>query len=270
MALLGCSEDNESVAETPSEQPETEVPSDQPETEVPSDQPGAEFPFDLSKFEPVLTQCRLHSPSTSPAAVSRGNFRGYELPGRFYVGESGTTMVLATTDDGRDRSELRHNFSWLVTEQEITYSARMRFDKPVALGGERSRLHVLQIYTTGGTKGPMVLVTWAGSWGPDGEEDSLTAYVRGSTTHDLGPRPDGFFNLDVWVKQGVVRIYIDNELKVEDDVSAFAGSNAYFKTGAYHRGIEPAAVEFDSLSITVGPPTELMVDVSAHHTNSSL
>lgn len=235
--LLGCSEEGQVAAGTP------------------PDQPAAEFSFDLPKFQPVLAQSRLHSPGTSPATVSGGRFDGYELPGRFYVGESGATMVLATTGTGRDRSELRHNFSWLVTEQEITYSARMRFDKPVALGGERSRLHVLQIFTTGETRAPMVLVTWAGSRGPDGEEDSLTAYVRGSTTHDLGPRPDGFFNLDVWVNQGIVRISIDDELKVEDDVSAFAGSNAFFKTGAYHRGIEPAAVEFDSLSIEVGPPT---------------
>lgn len=243
MALLACSEDDQILAE------------------IPPDQPMAEVPFDLPKFQQVLTQSRLHSPSASSATVSRGRFGGYELPGRLYVGESGTTMVLATTNTGRDRSELRHNFSWLVTEQEITYSARVRVDKPVALGGERSRLHVLQIFTTGETRGPMVLVTWAGSWGPDGEEDSLTAYVRGSTTHDLGPRPDGFFNLDVWVNQGILRIYIDGDLKVEDDVSAYAGSNAFFKTGAYHRGIEPAAVEFDFLSIEAGPPTRPVTDL---------
>lgn len=163
-------------------------------------------------------------------------------------------MVLATTANDRDRSELRHNLSWPLTTQEINYSARLRFDKPVALGGKKSRLHILQIYTKGAVKGPMVLVSWSGSWGGDGDEDNLTVYVRDSTTHRIGVRPDGFFNLDVRVKNGIVKVFINNELKVEDDVSGFAGSHAYFKTGAYHKGIKPHAVEFESLSIKAGSP----------------
>lgn len=55
---------------------------------------------------------------------------------------------------------------------------------------------------------------------------------------------------DVSVREGTLRVHMNGELKVEDDVSKFAASNAYFKTGTYHRGIEPQAVEFESLSIT--------------------
>jgi hypothetical protein len=213
----------------------------------------AKVPFDLPKFQPVLSQCRLHSPSTSPATVSRGKFAGYELAGRFHLGDDGTTMVLATTNRGRDRSELRHNASWSVMGEEKRFSARLRFSKPVALEG-KSRLHVVQIYTTGETKGPMVLVTWKPSY--EGKEDHLWGYVRGRKTHDLGPRPDDFFNLDIRVKKGVLHIDMNHELKAEDDVSAFAASPAFFKTGAYHRGIEPQVVEFDSLSITTGTPKQ--------------
>ena len=205
-------------------------------------------PFDLEKFQPVLSECRLHSPRTSgKIAVKRGRFGGYELPARFHLGKDGTTMVLATTNRGRDRSELRHNSSWSLLGEEKRLSARLRFDKPVPLEG-KSRLHVVQIYITGQTKGPMVLVTWKPSY--QGKEDHIWGYVRDSTTHDLGPRPGGFFNLDVSVKGGTVRMYMNGELKVEDDVSKFESSNAYFKTGSYHRGIEPQAVEFESLSIT--------------------
>jgi hypothetical protein len=223
-----------------------------------------QVPFDLEKFQPVLSQCRLHSPSTSPATVSNGNFGGYELPGRFYLGEGGTTMVLATTDPTRDRerSELRHNAGWSFLGPEKRLTARLRFDKPVALGGQRSRLHLMQIYGTGTHKGPTVLVTWHGSWDDSGDVDVLRAYVKGSTTHELGPRPDGFFDLDVRIEEGVVRIFIDDELKVEDDVSnkSYAGGNFFFKTGSYNRGIaQPHAVEFDSLSISTGPPTPSLI-----------
>ena len=215
-------------------------------------QSGPAVPFDLEKFQPVLSECRLHSPRTSGnIAVKRGRFGGYELPARFYLGEDGKTMVLATTNRGRDRSELRHNSSWSLLGEEKRLSARLRFDKPVSLEG-RSRLHLMQVYGTGKAKGPTVLISWAGSWDADGSEDSLQAYVKGSQTHDLGLRPDGFFDLDISIKEGKVSIFMNDELKAEDDVSNkdYAGGKFYFKTGAYHRGIEPQAVVFESLSIT--------------------
>ncbi len=205
----------------------------------------ASVPFDLPQFKPVLSQCRLQSPSTSPATVSRGRFQGYSSPGRFYLGEGGTSMVLATTNSGRDRTELRHNASWSVMGEEKHLSARLRFDKPATVGG-KARLHIMQIFSTGETSGPMVLISWSG----DGNNDRIQAYVRGSKTHDLGRRPNGFFDLDVRVKEGVLRIYIDNQLKVEDDLSKFAASSVYFKTGVYQRGIKPHAVEYESLTIT--------------------
>jgi hypothetical protein len=218
-------------------------------------QSGPKVPFDLEKFQPVLSQCRLHTPSTSPATVSGGKFGGYQLPNRFYLGKGGKTMILRTTNHGRDRSELRHNAGWSFMDGEKRFSARLRFDKPVALGGVKSRLYLMQIYGTGANKGPTVLVSWAGSWEANGREDSLLAYVKGSKTHDLGPRPEGFFKLDVRIENGIIRIMIDGELKVEDDVSGqgYAGGNFFFKTGSYHRGIQAHAVEFESLSITTNP-----------------
>ena len=210
-------------------------------------------PFDLEKFQPVLSGSRLHSPRTkNPIAVRAGRFGGYELPGRFYLGESGTTMVIGTTNSGRDRSELRHNATWSMMGEEKRYSARLRFDKPAALQG-KSRLHLLQVYGQGEAKGPTVLVSWAGSWAADGDEDNLGVYVKGSQSYSLGPRPDGFFNLDVSIKEGVLRIYMNNELKIEDDLSkqSYANGNFFFKTGAYHRGIKPHKVEFEELTINL-------------------
>lgn len=213
----------------------------------------ANVPFDLPQFQPVLSESRLHSPRTSnPIAVRRGQFRGYELPGRFYLGEGGTTMVLGTlnvTPNGRERTELRHNVSWSVGAGEKHLSARLQFDKPTALEG-RSRLHLVQVYGVGDDKGPMVLVSWAGSREAGGREDNLTAYVRGGKSHNLGRRPEGFFDLDVKINDGKVRFYVNNQLKAEDDVSSLGSANAFFKVGNYSRGIaHPQTVEFERLTI---------------------
>ncbi|MCC5844312.1 MAG: polysaccharide lyase family 7 protein [Verrucomicrobia bacterium] len=219
----------------------------------------AEVPFDLPKFQPILSASRLHSPSTSPSTVSSGNFGGYELPGRFYLGGDGTTMVLATTVSDNDRSELRHNFTWPVTEQEVNYFARLRFDKPVAHQEdywERRRVNFVQIYVPGIDLGPVVLLSGRLRWGPTAEtikEDHLWMSVQGGGQYDLGPRPEGFFDVDVRVKDGEVRAYINDELKAVSNLLGFDGEVAYFKTGAYHRGIQPIAVEYELLSITAGP-----------------
>jgi hypothetical protein len=211
-------------------------------------------PFDLEKFQPVLSRCRLHSPRTSGnIAVKRGRFEGYELPGRFYLGEDGNTMVLGTTNPNskKERSELRHNSGWLVGEGEKRYSARLRFDKPVSLGKKKSNIHLLQVYGTGKNKGPKVLVSWAGSWHADGEKDKLSAWVKGAKSHDLGPRPDGFFDLDLLIRDGKILIAVNKEVKVEEDISHLADVKAYFKTGNYNRGIQrPNAIEFEELTIT--------------------
>jgi len=211
-------------------------------------------PFDLEKFQPVLSQSRLHSPRTGGnIAVRAGRFQNYELPGRFYLGEDGTTMVLGTTRSDRDRSELRHNATWPVTEGEVHYSARLRFDAPVpeGEGWKRRRLHFVQVYIPRIPLGPAVLINARPVH--DGKEDHLWVWVQGGETHDLGPRPDGFFNLDLRIKDGQVSVHINDELKAEDTLHKFKGEGrrAFFKTGAYHRGIEPHQVEFEELTITL-------------------
>ena len=118
----------------------------------------------------------------------------------------------------------------------------------------RSRLNFVQVYKPGQSLGPIVLVQWRGSWKADGEEDDLAVFVQGADDFIIGPRPDGFFDLDVVIEDGMLRVYIDGDLNGTRDISHFSDSNVYFKTGNYHRGILAHAVEFDSLSIKTAPP----------------
>jgi hypothetical protein len=56
--------------------------------------------------------------------------------------------------------------------------------------------------------------------------------------------------LDIRVEEGILRIFMGGELKVEEDVSEFAAAPCYFKTGSYTRDLKAQKVEFESLSIT--------------------
>lgn len=215
------------------------------------------MPFDLPQFKEALSQSRLQSPSTSKSLAKGEEFAGFSAPGRFYVGEDGSTMVLATQTKGRDRSEIRHNAHWSVMGEEKRFTATLRFDKPETTG--KAGLTFMQIHIKdflGNDRGPLLMVQWRS---PRGEEsDHLWAKVRQDFVpkdkknkfYDLGPRPTDFFTLDVRVKEGVLRLFIDDKMLIEQDVSAFAEAPCYFKTGAYGGGLPPMALEYKSLSIT--------------------
>jgi hypothetical protein len=218
---------------------------------------SAKVPFDLPKFKEVLSESRLQSPSTSKPEVRDGNFQGFSLPGRFYLADDGSTMVLATTQDGRDRSEIRHNANWTVSGAEKRYTARIRFDEPTPMG--KARLHIAQIHIKdflGNDKGPLLMVTWRENRG--GKKGHLWAQVRDdfvpkdkkNTHHDLGPRPDAFTTLDIRIEEGILRIFMNDELRLEKDISYFGEAPLYFKTGCYTRDLKAHSVEFESLTIT--------------------
>jgi len=217
----------------------------------------SKVPFDLPKFKEVLSQCRLQSPSTSNPLVRDGKFEGFSKPGRFYLAEDGSTMVLATDKDGRDRSELRHNAHFSVSDANHL-RATLRFDKPETTG-RKARLHIVQIHIKdflGNDKGPLLMLHWRENRG--GKADHIWAKVRQDFVpktkknkyYDLGPRPEEFTTLDVRVEDGMLRISRDGEMLVEDDVSDFAEAPCYFKTGCYTRDLKAHAVEFESLTIT--------------------
>lgn len=218
---------------------------------------STKVPFDVPKFKEVLSECRLQAPSTSNAMVSDGKFEGFSKPGRFYLKEDGSTLVMSTANEGRDRTELRHNAHWSVAGEEKSLSARLRFDEPQVTG--KARLNIIQIHIKdflGNDKGPLLMVSWRE--GHNGEEGRFVAKVRQdfkpknkkNKFYDLGSPPHAFTDIDVKIKEGVLRIFMNGEMKFEDDVSEFAAAPCYFKVGCYTSGVKPQAVEFESLTIT--------------------
>lgn len=214
-------------------------------------------PFDLPKFREVLSESRLQAPSTSNALVSDGKFEGFSKPGRFYLKEDGSTLVISTEVEGRDRTELRHNVHWSVVGEEKSLSATLRFDEPQVTG--KARLNIVQIHIKdflGNDKGPLLMVSWRE--GQNGEDGRFVAKVRQdflpknkeNKFYDLGPAPHEFTKIDVKIKEGILRIFINGEIMAEDDVSEFAAAPCYFKVGCYTSGVKPHAVEFESLTIT--------------------
>jgi hypothetical protein len=178
------------------------------------------------------------------------------MPGRFYLKEDGSTLVLSTEVEGRDRTELRHNAHWSVAGEEKSLSATFRFDRPEVTG--KARLNVVQIHIKdflGNDKGPLLMVSWRE--GHDGEDGRFVAKIRQdfkpknkkNKFYDLGPAPHEFTKFDVKVKEGVLRIFMNGEMVAEDDVSEFAEAPCYFKFGVYTGGVKPQGVEFKEFSI---------------------
>lgn len=227
-----------------------------------ADEAEAVHPFDLPRFRPALAQCRLQCPSTSGAIVSNGEFDGFTLPGHFYLVD-GTTMVLSMDDVTGGRCELRHNAHWSVAGAETKrLYANMRIT-PVS--EEMEAVTIAQIHVRdfeGNRSGPLMRLVWEKQ--RDGLDDHLWVNLRqdlspetkSNRNHDLGPRPVGFFDLQVRVVNSELEVAIDGSVKLAQDVSYFdAITSCYFKTGAYLHGSGEQATEYNALEIeTPGYP----------------
>lgn len=217
---------------------------------------SGKVPFDLSAFKEVLSKCRMHT--TMDKELETGKFEGVQIKERFYVTDDGKRMILASAKSGRDRTELRYNSNFSVMGEEKSYKARLKIEKPILDSG-KARLHFFQLHIKGfgkAKKGPLMTIHWIPEM--NGNKDRIAFYTRQDfkpnklTTKkwDLGPRPDDFFDLEVKIKEGQLKVFINGELKAEDDISEFKVTKVYFKTGAYTKGIKPIKVEYESLSIT--------------------
>jgi len=74
--------------------------------------------------------------------------------------------------------------------------------------------------------------------------------MRGTSRGDLCPIPESFFDLEVTIKDAIIKIFINGESKAEGDFTKHGDMKAFFKTGAYQKHVQPNKVEFESLTIT--------------------
>ena len=64
---------------------------------------------------------------------------------------------------------------------------------------------------------------------------------------DLGPRPNGFFDIEVRVQNSHLGIAMGGQIKVNMNVSYWDGLENYFKAGVYNQDPGRSKVEFELL-----------------------
>lgn len=206
-------------------------------------------PFDVPKFRPVLSQCRLQCPSTSPSTISKGSFEGVTIANHFYTANDSDALVLSMRDPVGSRCELRHNPEWSTTSTYTTpqtFRATLRFE-PNNNNSNASAVTLMQIHSKNFlsyVKGPPLMLGWHGE--KYGKRDHLWAKIRmnlatdsKSTKYfDLGPLPrNADFVLQVTVQSGILSVWVDNVLKATHDWHYLDLPQNYFKTGTskfYH------------------------------------
>jgi hypothetical protein len=223
-----------------------------------------DIPYDIPWFQPVLSECRLQCPSTSNAQVEDGEFEGVTIDDRFYVID-GSTMVLGIDKSLGSRCELRHNPTWstgAVTEQK-TLKARIKIEPNNVENFSFAQVKGKDYQ--GFKSGPLLMMMWTDMryqltdhiW--VNIRQNLQVGTKENTYYDLGPRPIGFFDVEISIYNNVVKVLIDGEVKVEQNVAFWAPiQDNYFKTGPYLSGSQsngPQTVEYKELSIvTSGAP----------------
>ena len=237
---------------------------------VPVTAQDAQVPYDLEQFRPVLDASKLQAPTSSPTKIRRGKFDGASNE-YFYLDETGQYLTFTVTGDSK-RSELRQmTGEWdtsTFTAQRLV--ARVRVFVPETAGLEQYTF--LQIHDTtndpGSLNKPLIRVTRRGSY--RGTQDHLWAHIRtpkdftkpisldnlATKNIDLGPRPEGFFDIEIRVQNSEMIVLVEGQAKVEVDVSYWDGLANYFKAGVYNQDPGTSKVEFESLRFVTGEDTE--------------
>lgn len=222
----------------------------------------ANIPYEIPQFRSVLSQCSLQCPDTS-AIVKNGRFENFELVGRFTAVEPGI-LVMRSGSPWGDRCELRHQRQWST---ESTNSMPQTFKATVRLDPYNvDSFSIMQIHSKNFlkfVKGPPLMLKWRRS--KSGLDDHLWAQIRGNLEENtkqaehihLGPRPDGFFDIEVQVQDMILRIWINGALKVTYNWDYLTLPQNYFKTGPYiNSGNGPQLFEYKELYMGPGDPPQ--------------
>lgn len=216
---------------------------------------ASDAPYSLSKYHSILDASKLQAPDSS-TAIRQGHFPGIS-EWYFHLDASGKYMTFEM-DGSKNRSELRQMDEWYTsasTWQKIIGEVKVFYPETPSLnqftfmqihdsGTEDD--HVTEIYNK-----PLIRLAWIRDRG--GADDHLWAIIRLSSSIDsfeyinLGSRPDSFFKCEIKVKNNKMRVRINNETKLELDVSYWEQLRSYFKSGVYLQSEGTAKVQFRKL-----------------------
>lgn len=218
-------------------------------------------PYDLEKFRSVLDDSKLQAPKSSPTLISRGKFAGASNE-YFFLDPTGQYMTFTVEGDSC-RSELRQESGDWDTASKKPQRLIARVKVFVPQDKQLESFTFLQIHDKkNGDKGlnkPLLRVTrrdqrrgkqdhlWAAIRTPKNFDKPISLSNLASKHVDLGPRPKGFFDVEVRVQNSKMTVTIDRQTKVNMDVSYWDGLPNYFKAGVYNQDPGRSKVQFQSL-----------------------
>lgn len=196
-------------------------------------------PWEKESLRPLLEQCRLHEPSSSGSAASGLGFVSYAslrfqlINGNLHLSQQGW----------KNRNELRHN-EYFDVGQDVRMRARMVLPEPSGQRGQDADFALMQSHVKdflGYHRGPLLMVRYMKR--RKGIEDHLWVNLREdlrltnktNTYYDMGPRPNGIFDLQVEFKDKKVTVKVNDQVRFGPrDVSYFSAIRTnYLKAGLY-------------------------------------
>ena len=218
-------------------------------------------PYNLKKFRPVLDNSKLQAPTSSPTLIEKGKFTG-KANEYFFLDPTGQYMTF-TVEGDKNRSELRQETGDWDTATKTPQRMLARVKVYVPEDKQLEQYTFLQIHDKKeGDKGlnkPLLRVTLRGNY--KNTRDHIWAVIRTPKDYnkpislknlatenvDLGPRPNGFFNIEVRVQNSHLGIAMGGQIKVNMNVSYWDGLENYFKAGVYNQDPGRSKVEFELL-----------------------
>jgi len=219
---------------------------------------GHDSPYSLDKFKSVLDISKLQAPKSSyDPLYSRhyGDFQYYS--NKYFYLQDNKYMVFYMCGD-HNRSELRFKNDWSVnTNTPKILEAEVKL---FPLNAKRE-FTFLQIHADSTLKNkpiikkPLLRIVWYKNL--HNKHNHIWAVIRQSgdvninkyLKIDLGLMPKSFFDVKIVVYNNILKIYVNNKLKINKDVSYWQKYKNYFKAGVYLQDIGCAKVLFDKLII---------------------
>lgn len=210
-------------------------------------------PYSIKRFENVLDKCKLHYIEDTISNDKLVKFKGsyfYAKNDTVFFGLDKSKTV------HRTRCELRCLDEWQIDDTTVRrWHSRLRCYIP-----EKgiSAYTWMQIHGTLETFNyPIVRLLWVRQ--RQGKSNHIWAIIIVSNPYDedkkyewidLGKKPGGYFDADVDVSKGVIKISINGKVKKSFDASYWKNVDNYFKTGVYvnrHDDVGKAVVGFKEL-----------------------
>lgn len=194
-----------------------------------------QVPYDQVKHRPILDQCRLQYPTSSPTRITQGNFPGNSVPGHFYL--QGSSMMFSVTG-ASNRCEIRVEDEFRTNDTQTNrIEARVRLFFPDT--SQMEQFTFMQVHSSAPVSGPLLRLYWHRD--RDNKPDSLWAAIRlspvtnESRTIYLGDRSNGFMPVEIGFLENVMAVKIDGDVKISRNIGAWSSRDMYFKAGVYNQ-----------------------------------